>query len=160
MLAYSAGQIRDVPTSIIATVNENMIFKGTDLNFEDIMSCYQEEADRRLILHVHDRCRKSYKKLAIVGSDIDIAIVALFHFYDLNVKVLNDLNVKVEYDVRHKQLQIHEYAKCLEEKICRALLFWLAITGCDTLSAFSGLGKKITWDAWNVSEEATGSFLT
>ena len=79
-----------------------MIFKGTDLNFEDIMSCYQEEADTRLILHVHDRCRKSYKKLTIVGSDIDIVIAALFHLYDLNVKVLNDLNVKIEYDVRHK----------------------------------------------------------
>ena len=80
MLVYSAGQIKEVPTSIIATVNENVIFNGIDLNFEDIMFCYQDEADTRLILHVHDRCRKSYRKLAIVGSDMNIVIVAFFTF--------------------------------------------------------------------------------
>ena len=52
------------------------------------MSCNQEEADTRLILHVHDWCRKSYEKLDVVGSNIDIVIVVLFCFYDLNVHKL------------------------------------------------------------------------
>ena len=57
MIANSVSQIRDVSTSIIATVNEKVISNGFDIDFEDIMPCNQEEADTRLILHVFDGCR-------------------------------------------------------------------------------------------------------
>ena len=54
---------------------------------------------------------------------------------------------------------IREYAKCLVEEICRAVPFRCAITGRDTVSAFSGRGKKIAWNVWGVSEEATRGFI-
>ena len=57
MIANSVSQIRDVSTSIIATVNEKVISNGFDIDFEDIMPCNQEEADTRLILHVFGGCR-------------------------------------------------------------------------------------------------------
>ena len=58
----------------------------------------QEEAGSRLILHVFDRCRKGYKKLTIIGSDTDIVVIALYHFYDLDVNEIWD-----EYGVcQHK----------------------------------------------------------
>ena len=156
MIANSISQIKDVPTSIIATVNEKVIFNGFDIDFENIMPCNQEEADTRLILHVFDGCRKGYKKLTIVGSDTDIVVIALYHFYDLDV---NELWIEYGVSKNKRWLPIHEYAKCLGEEICRALPFWYVITGCDTVSAFSGRGKKTAWDIWGISEEATRNFI-
>ena len=67
----------------------------------------------------------------------------------------------IEYGVgQHKRgLPIREYAKCLVEEICRTLSFWYAITGCDTVPALIGRGKKIAWNVWGVFEEATRSFI-
>ena len=37
--------------------------------------------------------------------------------------------------------------------------FGNAITGCDTVSAFNGRGKKAAWDVWDVFEKVTRSFI-
>ena len=106
MIANSISHIKDAPTSIIVTVNEKVISNGFDIDFENIMPCNQEKAGTRLILHVFDGCRKGYKKLTIVSSDTDIVVIALYHFYDLDVNEL-----WIEYGVgQHKRwLPIHEY---------------------------------------------------
>ena len=72
------------------------------------MPCNQKKAD------IFDSCRKGYKKLTIVGSNTDIVVIALYHFYDLDVKEL-----WIEYGIgQHKRWPpIHEYAKCLGEEI-------------------------------------------
>ena len=88
MIGNSVSQIRVVPTSIIATVNEKVISNSFDINFKDIMPCNQEEADTRLVFYVFDGCNNSHKKLTIVGSDTDIAVIAFYHFYDLDVNEL------------------------------------------------------------------------
>ena len=99
----------------------------------------QEEADTRLTLHVFDVCRKGYKKLTILCSDTEIAVFALYHLYGLDV---NELWMEYIAGQRKRWLPTHEYAKCLGEEICRGLPFWYAISGCDTVSTFSGRGKK------------------
>ena len=58
-----------------------MISNGFEKDFEDIIPCNQKQADTRLILHIFDGCRKGYKKLAIVGSDTDIVVIAPFSFF-------------------------------------------------------------------------------
>jgi hypothetical protein len=40
----------------------------------------------------------------------------------------------------------------------KALPFFRAFTGCDTVSTFVGKGKKTAWQAWNVFENATEVF--
>ena len=94
--------------------------------------------------------------LMIAIDIVVIVVIAFYHSYDLDVNEL-----WVEYGVgQHKRwLLIHEYAKCLGEEICRAFPFWYAITCCDTVSAFSGRGKKTAWDVWGVFEEATRSSI-
>ena len=34
-----------------------------------------------------------------------------------------------------------------------------ALTGCDTVSAFKGKGKKSAWQAWQAYEEVTDTFV-
>ena len=41
----------------------------------------------------------------------------------------------------------------LGEEICRALLFWYALTGCDTVSQFLGKGQ------WLAFPEVTETFI-
>ena len=33
-----------------------------------------------------------------------------------------------------------------------------ALTGCDTVSSFAGIGKKTAWAAWNVYPDVTEAF--
>ena len=53
-------------------------------------------------------------------------------------------------------IPIHDIAKTLGPK-ARALPFFHAFTGCDTVSAFVGKGKSC-WQAWNVFLDATEVF--
>ena len=43
---------------------------------------------------------------------------------------------------------------------CLALPMFHAFTGCDTVSSFSGIGKKTAWEMWNVFPEVTDAFLS
>ena len=42
---------------------------------------------------------------------------------------------------------------------CLALPMFHAFTGCDTVSSFSGRGKKTAWETWNVFPEVTDAFI-
>ena len=117
----------------------------------------QEEVDTRLILHVFDVCRKGYKKLTILGSDTDIAVFALYHFYGL---ILRNFGIRrntalVSTKGGYQYMNIH----CLGEEICRVLPFWYATSDCDAVSTFSGRGKKTIWNVGSVFEETTRSFI-
>ena len=46
-------------------------------------------------------------------------------------------------------------ASNLGDDKCKVLPVWFAFTGCDTVSAFSGRGKKIVWDTWNAFPDIT-----
>ena len=43
-------------------------------------------------------------------------------------------------------VSIHEVVANMDPRICATLLMFHAFTGCDTVSAFCGKGKKTTWD--------------
>ncbi len=40
-----------------------------------------------------------------------------------------------------------------------AFLFFHAMSGCDTVSAFSGIGKKSAWDVWRSMPHLTPLFV-
>ena len=54
-------------------------------------------------------------------------------------------------------IPIHSIVRSLGPR-SKALSFFHAFTGCDTMSAFVGKGKKTVWQAWNVFENATEVF--
>ena len=43
---------------------------------------------------------------------------------------------------------------------CLALPTFHAFTGCDTVSCFSGRGKRTAWATWNMYPEITGQFAS
>ena len=61
-----------------------------------------------------------------------------------------------------RYLAAHETAMTLGPNKCHGFPFFHALTGCDTVSCFSGRGKKTAWEPWKacdeVSDEVTKAF--
>jgi len=55
----------------------------------------------------------------------------------------------------------HAIYVSMDAEKCLALPMFHEFTGCDTVSSFSGRGKKTAaWETWNVFSEVTGTFLS
>lgn len=93
----------------------------------------------------------SLGSINIVSSDTDVVVIGMTVLEDLNVDAL-----WVTFG-KGKDLQwipIHDIVRSLGPR-SKALPFFHAFTGCDTVSAFVGKGKKTAWQAWNVFENVT-----
>ena len=55
-------------------------------------------------------------------------------------------------------IPIHEVAAAVDPRKSANLPLFHALTGCDTVSSFAGIGKKTAWAAWNVYPEVTEAF--
>ena len=53
----------------------------------------------------------------------------------------------------------HQISESLGETKSSALLGFHSFTGCDTVSAFFGRGKKSAWETWKTFPEATDGFV-
>jgi hypothetical protein len=53
---------------------------------------------------------------------------------------------------------IHEVVGDMDPMTCAAPPVFDAFTGCDTISAFGGRGKKGVWSTWQVFPEVTEAF--
>ncbi|KAL7384824.1 hypothetical protein ABVT39_009510 [Epinephelus coioides] len=49
---------------------------------------------------------------------------------------------------------------CLGPEMSCALPMFHALTGCDTVSSFAGLGKKAAWSTWKSLPQLTDALLT
>ena len=54
---------------------------------------------------------------------------------------------------------IQNIVKGLKEDV-EALPFFYALTGCDSVSFFNGIGKKTAWQIWKIMPEITDVFKT
>ena len=141
---------------ILATDTEEVVSTGhVDINHNELRPCNHEEADTRILLHVKHAADSGHRKIAIRTVDTDVLVLAVSFFHQLNIDEL-----WVEFGVgRNKRwLPAHEYATSLGRSVCGGLRFWFAFTGCDTVSAFCGKGKKSCWNIWKSFPEVTETF--
>ncbi len=98
----------------------------------------QEEADTRLFLHAQDCSRRNFQSAVLQASDTDIIMMACFHQWNLRI------NLVVESIVPggRKLIDIKSLCQNLGKPLSTSLLPYHALTGCDSVSSFSGRGKK------------------
>ena len=98
-----------------------------------------------MILHARDAYLKGYRKVLISANDTDVVVIAV-----AVVSALEGLELWVTFGRGQNIIYIptHEIARKLGHQRSWGLLFLHAITGCDTVSAFNGIGKKTAWDVW------------
>ena len=139
----------------MATHLEEVLLNNPNVNLSAIQPCNHEEADTRLLLHALHASRNGFKKLLIVTVDTDVVVLALHHFFSLD---LQELWIEIGVGKNRRWLPIHLYAEILKQDTCQALSFWFALTGCDSVSMFAGRGKKTAWSVWQKYQEATQVF--
>ena len=98
----------------------------------------QEETDTRVILYIDYAQNNGYRYVRVKSPDSDIFLI-LLHYADIlkNITILFDTGS----GNKKRLINISEMAKSLTPMFCSALLSLHVFTGCDTTSAFKGIGK-------------------
>ena len=97
------------------------------------------------------------KKILIRTADTDVVVLAVAFLQKLDVE---ELWVAFGVGKHLRYLSIHKIASSLNTERCEGLPFFHALTGCDTVSFFSGKCKKTAFQAWKCYPEATEVFRT
>lgn len=100
-----------------------------------------EEADTRILLHVN-LASSTHQRIVIHSPDTDVAILSIAHYKELGCK---ELWFRTGVKDRTRFIPIHSLSSKLGDSICTALPAFHAMTGCDTTSAISGVGKQKAW---------------
>lgn len=77
----------------------------------------------------------------------------------VDAKVCEELWIAFETGQHLRYIPAHEMAKALRPDNARALPMFHALTGCDTVSAFVGIGKKTCWEVWQKHPKVTQAFV-
>ena len=88
-------------------------------------------------------------RIVLQSPDTDVLALSVAHFSDINCA---EFWFKAGVKDRLRYVPVHAVSQEVGKKMCRALLAFHAITGCDSTSALAGIGKK-GWQLLSRSEE-------
>ena len=98
-------------------------------------------ADTHFILHASD-AKQISERIVIWSPDTDVSVLGIQHHK--NIK--RELWLRTGVKEKSRFVPLHEIAINLFTKHCDILLVCHALSGCDTTSAFSRLGKLKLWN--------------
>jgi len=105
----------------------------------------------RLLLHAKYAADTSPEcRIVLQSPDTDVLALSVAHFSDINCA---ELWSKTGVKERLRYVPVHAVSQEIGEKMCRALLAFHAITGCDSTSALAGIGKKKGWQLLSRGEQ-------
>ena len=111
--------------------------------------CSHEEADSRMMLHIQHAAQHGHHQNILVRTvDTDVVVLAEVQIWLAFGTVKN-----------FQYLAAHKIAAYLGLEKSLALPMFHALTGCDTVSAFVGHGKKTAWAVWNSFSDLTSALL-
>ena len=128
---------------VIATQGENAIsYPISDMSG---LVCSQEEADTRLLFHAFHAYKQGHRKLMVCATDTDVVVIAI-----AVASLLENCEIWVAfgYGSKLRYIPCHQIATNLGSDASWGLLFLHAVSGCDTVSSFHGIGKKTVWNTW------------
>lgn len=115
--------------------------------------CNHEEADSRMMLHVAHAAQHDLHQILVCTVDTDVVVLAVMVAETLPAD--NEVWIAFGTGKYLRYLAAHQIALCLGSAKSLALPVFHALTGCDTVSAFVGHGKKTAWATWNSFPEFT-----
>src|SRR6218665_1676936 len=142
--------------TIVCTLEDQVISSGVHIDLTIISPSWHEEANGRLLLHVKHAADNGHQYVSIRTVDSDVVVVSVSVFSRLgNIRELwNDFG-----SGKHQRLiAVHELCSQLSPEVCRNLPMFHSITMCDTVSAFSGIGKKGAWKVWMAFPSINSAF--
>ena len=115
---------------IIVTKDADIVC-NSDINKNILAPCNHEKADTRMFVHAKHASSTGSRTLTIVSSDTDVVVLAIAEYADWNI---NALWLAFGNGNNFRWIPIHDVCKSLCPR-SRALPFFHAFTGCDTVSA-------------------------
>lgn len=110
-------------------------------------------------MHLLHAVKSGFSNTCIRTVDTDVVIIAISLFHELERFGLKKLTILFGAGKTFKTFSIDTIAKTLLEKKCVALRGFHALTGCDSVSFFNGIGKKTFFNRWRSCEEVTEALL-
>jgi len=104
-----------------------------------VLQSSHDEADTRIILHAKHLATEGYERAIISSRDTDV-LVLLLHFAE---QLSQEVWFRTGTSKQRKYVPVHDIH--MDDDVRRNLPAYHALTGCDTVSQFCGLGKKTTW---------------
>ena len=114
--------------------------------------CRHEEANTRMLLHVAHAASHEHSKILIQTVDTDVVAIA--------VRIFQLLEALQQLWKSFRYLTIHGIAAAMGPQKALALPMFHALTGCDTVSAFTSHEKRTAWITWNSFPELTEALLS
>ena len=112
-----------------------------------------EESDTSLILHSCEAASDGYERLVLRCSDTDVLLV-LFYFMPTRVA---EVWMVSGMSTQQKCYPVHTMSNQFSQSVRENLLSFHSLTGCDTVSSFSGYGKKKWWKFFQRQPDSVSS---
>ena len=143
-----------------------MIIAGPDARPIDVGNGYRDyvlthkEADVLMTYHMIQEALAGHTSIRIASDDTDVLTILAHHLYERTNNLPNTVHVSMESCIRNRAvIDVNEVVKT-HIKILAAH----ALTGCDTVSSFAGVGKttvlkklKTFTDTLNLSDSSIPS---
>ena len=112
--------------------------KNTEVTEIQELSSSQEETDSRVILYCRYGKNIGYKYIRVKSPDTGLFLI-LLHY----AQSFTETTILYETGKGNKKrlINMNNIAETFSQEECSALLGLHAFTGCDTCSAFKGIGK-------------------
>ena len=136
----AALETMTVPTGkILLTTQEEEVRSNPPSDLSQLQPCTHEEADSRMLLHAWHAYQQGYRSVIIHATDTDVVVLAI-----AMASVMNgcELYLAFGHGKTFRHIAAHAIATHIGPECSWGLLFMHAVSGCDTVSAISGIGKK------------------
>ena len=153
-LAEKFSAISSNEKKIVATYNDSILSNFDNMQYkEDIAYCTIEEADHRIIRHVINCAKNDFQNtVACTGyTDVLVLLISVFPL----IQKIKSCNIICKFGVGDSQRYYNAslLSKELGDDVSKALPFFHAFTGCDTVSSFYNHSKLQFFDAWMLYSE-------
>ena len=128
---------------IYITDGQDVLTNPPHLDTTRLAPCNQEEADSCIFLHVADAVYEGLQKVTIRTVDTDVVVLAVSFVKQLPIQ---ELWIAFETGRSFKYIAAHVINNGLGIDKAKALPGFHCFSGCDTVSAFHGRGKKSAWE--------------
>lgn len=149
LFEYLAARVRSLrlpDSEVICMAALDVIGSTTK---EGMAPCNHKKTDTHIFVQTKHASVNGMKRTLIRTVDTDVVILDVEELW-----IASEVGKHLHY------LSIHKIASSLNTEQCEGLPSFHALTGCDTVSLFSGKGKKTAFQAWKCFTEATKLFRT
>ena len=146
---YLAAALETMPVppgKTLLTTQKEEVLSNPPSDVSQLQPCTHEEANSRMLLHAWNTYQQGYRSIVIHATDTDVVVIAI-----AVSSLMGSCEVWLAFGHGNKFMHIaaHTIANHIGHERVWGLLFLHAVSGCDTMLAISGIGKKTVWDIWN-----------